>query len=220
MLNSQSSRLLLRKIMLMCSREAPFAYQAWHDPKTLAIISDIAGIELVPCIDYEIGHINFSVTGGRDEHKADALIANDDHKPIVDWHRDSYPFVCVLMMSDTTEMVGGETALRTGTGEILKVRGPSMVSSPRSTSLPLTNVGRVVLLYSKADTLNIKLSEHLEDQNASQVLLLSGLNQPWSRMTQSSALSDLSLIYQRYILKLWNTNLRIWKLDAVACSRR
>lgn len=56
------------------------------------------------------------------------MIAEDDNMPVVGWHRDSYPFVCVLMMSDTTGMLGGETALRTGTGEIMKVRGPSKVS--------------------------------------------------------------------------------------------
>lgn len=56
------------------------------------------------------------------------MIAEDDNMPVVGWHRDSYPFVCVLMMSDTAGMVGGETALRTGTGEIMKVRGPSKVS--------------------------------------------------------------------------------------------
>jgi hypothetical protein len=32
------------------------------------------------------------------------------------------------MLSDCTNMIGGETALRTGTGEIMKVRGPAMVS--------------------------------------------------------------------------------------------
>lgn len=31
------------------------------------------------------------------------------------------------MLSDCTGMVGGETALRTGDGEIVKVRGPQKV---------------------------------------------------------------------------------------------
>ena len=53
----------------------------------------------------------------------------EDDMPVVGWHRDSYPFVCVLMLSDCTNMVGGETALRTGTGEVIKVRGPEMVSN-------------------------------------------------------------------------------------------
>jgi hypothetical protein len=74
-------------------------------------------------MDYEIGHINLSIPGDKEELSG----SNDDDDAIVGWHRDSYPFVCVLMMSDTTNMVGGETALRTGTGEIKKVRGPSKV---------------------------------------------------------------------------------------------
>jgi hypothetical protein len=35
-----------------------------------------------------------------------------------------------MMLSDCTGMVGGETALRTPAGEVLKVRGPEMVSHP------------------------------------------------------------------------------------------
>ncbi|ATZ45662.1 hypothetical protein BCIN_01g04060 [Botrytis cinerea B05.10] len=102
-----------------------FIYEAWKHPETLAIISKIAGVDLVPVMDYEIGHVNLSVPGNRRNHDSSALISEDDEKPIVGWHRDSYPFVCVLMMSDTTGMVGGETALRTGFGDIKKVRGPS-----------------------------------------------------------------------------------------------
>lgn len=75
-------------------------------------------------MDYEIGHINLSTTPKLDSRKK-AASDDDDSSAIVGWHRDSYPFVCVLMMSDTTNMVGGETALRTGTGNIMKVRGPS-----------------------------------------------------------------------------------------------
>jgi len=101
-----------------------FTFNAWKHPETLSIISKIAGVELVPVIDYEIAHINLSVPADKEEL---AHSTNDDDEAIVGWHRDSYPFVCVLMMSDTTNMVGGETALRTGTGEIKKVRGPSKV---------------------------------------------------------------------------------------------
>jgi len=66
-----------------------------------------------------------SIPGNKKEYDRTTMIAEDDEEAIVGWHRDSYPFVCVLMMSDTTGMVGGETALRTGFGDIKKVRGPS-----------------------------------------------------------------------------------------------
>jgi len=122
---------------------APFVYDAWKSPETLAIVSKIAGVDLVPQMDFEIAHINISMQ--TDEQKLDALAAVaekksreadegvagcpwEDDKPIVDWHTDSYPFVCVTMLSDCTHMIGGETALRTGNGEVMKIRGPQMVS--------------------------------------------------------------------------------------------
>jgi len=80
-------------------------------------------------MDYEIGHINLSVPGNKKPYDEKLTTSGDDEEAIVGWHRDSYPFVCVLMMSDTAGMVGGETALRTGTGEIKKVRGPTKVRS-------------------------------------------------------------------------------------------
>ncbi|PYH93736.1 hypothetical protein BO71DRAFT_326956 [Aspergillus ellipticus CBS 707.79] len=104
---------------------APFIYDAWKSPETLAIISKIAGVDLVPAMDFEIGHVNVSVHSGEEKNKA--LTADDD--PIVDWHTDSYPFVCVTMLSDCTDMIGGETALRKGNGEVVKVRGPQMGSA-------------------------------------------------------------------------------------------
>lgn len=100
-------------------------------------------------MDYEIAHINLSVKTDEQTKEELATIAKqkrffaddegiagcpwEDDKPIVGWHTDSYPFVCVLMMSDCTNMVGGETALRTANGEVLKVRGPQEVSpTPRT----------------------------------------------------------------------------------------
>lgn len=116
-----------------------FTYDAWTHPETLAIMSRVAGVDLVPQFDYDIAHINFSVKSDeqtaeertqinqRKQFEADPANAGrpwEDDKPVVGWHTDSYPFVCVLMLSDCTNMVGGETALRTANGDILKVRGP------------------------------------------------------------------------------------------------
>ena len=95
-------------------------------------------------MDFEIAHINFSskseaqkveeLDAIRDRQltEEDEGIAGcpwEDDKPIVDWHTDSYPFVCVTMLSNCESMTGGETALRTGDGEVLKVRGPQQVRS-------------------------------------------------------------------------------------------
>lgn len=45
------------------------------------------------------------------------------------WHRDSTQLVVVVMLSDTTNMLGGETAIRTGEQNVLKARGTSMGSA-------------------------------------------------------------------------------------------
>lgn len=120
-------------------QHAPFTYAAWTHPETIAIVSRLAGIDLIPWSDYEIAHINLSTKKTEEEVQAELNVAHarkastdsavdvssDDNKPIVGWHNDSYPFVCVLMLSDCTGMVGGETALRTADGDILRVRGPT-----------------------------------------------------------------------------------------------
>lgn len=101
-------------------------YHAWTNPKTLSIVSRIAGVDLVPAIDIEIGNINISVQDPLENYQKQENQSDDDI-PVTKWHHDSYPFVCVVMMSDASKMVGGETAIRTGSGEIIKVRGPQMV---------------------------------------------------------------------------------------------
>jgi hypothetical protein len=100
-------------------------------------------------MDYEISHVNLSV---KTEDQKNAELAeydpktygcatktdsgddtsDDDEalsKPVVGWHRDSYPFVCVLMLSDTKDMIGGETCLRNGKGKLVKIAGPQMGSA-------------------------------------------------------------------------------------------
>lgn len=121
--------------LLIVNRYAPFIYDAWHSPQVLEIVSKIAGIDVVPAMDFEIGHVNISVSTKEEQNAALQMIREggtgneDDETPVVGWHRDSYPFVCVLMLSDCKNMVGGETALKTGSGEIMKVRGPEMVNT-------------------------------------------------------------------------------------------
>ncbi|KAF8544790.1 hypothetical protein BDD12DRAFT_906291 [Trichophaea hybrida] len=116
-----SSSIAACQLRGMAPKYAKFVYDAWTNHDTLRIISSIAGVDLVPVMDYEIGHINISVNDNPD--------GSIQAAPVVNWHKDSYPFVCVLMLSDATEMKGGETALRTGQGEIKKVRGPQMGSA-------------------------------------------------------------------------------------------
>ncbi|KAI9670369.1 MAG: hypothetical protein M1817_004412 [Caeruleum heppii] len=187
------AEVLSEKLRGHCPGYSKFVYDAWNAPETLSIISTIAGIDLVPNMDYEIGHVNIS--GPATDHGAAKNTTfpfeceAEEERPVVDWHHDSYPFVCVLMLSDASTMVGGETALRTGHGEILKVRGPqkgsaivlqgryiehqalpasgateriTMVTSfrPRSFALPDDTVLTTVRPVAKLDELYLQFSEY------------------------------------------------------------
>ncbi|GAA5926062.1 hypothetical protein JCM3775_005192 [Rhodotorula graminis] len=129
---------------------APFVHAAWTSPEVLAAVSDAAGIDLVPVMDLELGHVNYQLAQpGRDgflntphepwaqpsapedqRRRAQELADADKGEGATNvmFHHDSYPFVCVLMLSDCENMIGGETALRTGDGRIVKARGPSVGS--------------------------------------------------------------------------------------------
>ncbi|KAI5961595.1 uncharacterized protein KGF55_003912 [Candida pseudojiufengensis] len=105
----------------------PFIYEAWTNPKTMELISKMAGVDLEIIMNYEIGHVNISIKSNDQANeeiiKYERLMiddkkrknSGDDIPAVVGWHYDSYPFVCVLMLSDTTKMIGGETSLRMGT---------------------------------------------------------------------------------------------------------
>ena len=71
--------------------------------------------------DYEIGNVNIFVSDGEE-----ASAKKGGGNVGFSWHYDSYPFVCIVMLSDCSQMIGGETAVRTGSGEIIKTRGPTM----------------------------------------------------------------------------------------------
>lgn len=121
----------------------PFTYQAWTHCKTMELVSKMAGVELEIVMDYEIAHTNISMKLNDmveeerikhqrqliDQESATSTTTNggDDIPAVVGWHYDSYPFVCVLMLSDTTNMIGGETSLRMGSGHNGKV---AIVPSP------------------------------------------------------------------------------------------
>ncbi|KIW84889.1 hypothetical protein Z517_00277 [Fonsecaea pedrosoi CBS 271.37] len=131
----------------MAPRYAPFIHQFWTSPEVLKIVSDLAGVDLVPVMDFEICHTNVQLgpeglAGVRDipiippgapvaetmsaiqEGPEEPLAAAKES--VVPWHRDSYPFVCVVMLSDTRNMKGGETEIQRGDGTTIKVRSPQM----------------------------------------------------------------------------------------------
>lgn len=107
----------------MGHERAPFTYDAWWSPEVLAKVSEAAGIELVPAVDYEVANINISIN----DHAATEVVTYGDKSSAVAWHYDSFPFVCVTMAADCTGMVGGETAIKLPNGDERRVRGPAMV---------------------------------------------------------------------------------------------
>ena len=106
---------------------APFTSAAWKHPRTLEALSDIAGVDLVVKIELELGHVNFGV---RSSQKRTAVQApdesesrnSDDTGGIIGWHKDSYPFSCTLMLSDSKDMKGGEIVVERADGRLHKIR--------------------------------------------------------------------------------------------------
>ncbi|KAE8375562.1 hypothetical protein BDV26DRAFT_283383 [Aspergillus bertholletiae] len=105
---------------------APFIHKAYYSPEVLEIVSAIAGIDLIPAFDYEIGHCNISFNEKKPTQAELEKMGEGGDSEAFAWHRDSFPFVCVTMLSDCRDMVGGETVIRTGDGRTMKTRGPTM----------------------------------------------------------------------------------------------
>lgn len=117
-----------------------FVYDALTHPLVIEAISRAAGIDLVPGLDYEVAHTNIQLgpkgaEGVRDLSCVPTPPLPDsqrlppsvfDNRPIDDWHYDCMPFVAVLMLSDTTGMLGGETAIRAKDGTTHVVPGPAL----------------------------------------------------------------------------------------------
>ncbi|KAJ4007151.1 hypothetical protein NW752_010573 [Fusarium irregulare] len=99
--------------------QAPFAHALWKSPEVQNAVSAVAGIDLIHAFEYEIGHVNLFFSDGEDDKDAKTNLG-------FSWHYDSFPFVCVTMLSDCSDMKGDETAILKGDGEILKVSGPTI----------------------------------------------------------------------------------------------
>ncbi|KAF2761544.1 hypothetical protein EJ05DRAFT_496453 [Pseudovirgaria hyperparasitica] len=116
-----------------CPNHAPFTHAAWTHPTVISLISTIAGIDLVPALDYDIGHTNIVVRADGSENDCtppgQQITPGKYCESAFGWHKDCYPFVCVLMLSPCTGMSGGETYIRAADGDIMKARGPELGSA-------------------------------------------------------------------------------------------
>ncbi|KAJ4309919.1 hypothetical protein N0V84_011243 [Fusarium piperis] len=134
--NAMRAEIFSEEVMRNCQYTSGFIknmpsslhLSAWKSPEVLAKVSAIAGTELIPAIDFDIGNANISINGA-----GESSVKHPDAKDMakkkadtsaVAWHYDSDPFVVVTMLSNCEGMVGGETALRLPDGSSKMVRGP------------------------------------------------------------------------------------------------
>jgi hypothetical protein len=109
----------------------------WHHPAVTECISQAFGLPLkILGRRGEVGYVNVQLGPDGVEGvyrlqetpsaplEAIATPSTPSSGPMTDsWHRDSTQIVVVVMLSNTSTMTGGETAIRTGTGEIITMRG-------------------------------------------------------------------------------------------------
>ncbi|KAL3461794.1 hypothetical protein BJX64DRAFT_299976 [Aspergillus heterothallicus] len=195
----------------MAPRYAPFIHEFWHSPEVLKIVSDMAGVDLVPALDYEIAHTNVQLgprgidavratpveppVATEDEirdfektkAKATAATATDQTKPVIEWHRDSHPFVCVVMLSDARFMAGGGTELMKADGSTLKVKAPQMGGAVllqgryiTHTAAPVTNMPERVTIVTSFRPRNPLLVDDMTNANVRNKSHLSELFYQWT----------------------------------------
>jgi len=103
-----------------------FTKDVWTHAKTLDVLSKVAGTDLIPVMDYEIGNVNVQLTYGTEtldvleaEPSSCAEALEDDTQdnmafPVINWHKDSYAWACIVMLSDPTNMKYGDIVIQKG----------------------------------------------------------------------------------------------------------
>ncbi|KAI5236051.1 hypothetical protein E4T43_08866 [Aureobasidium subglaciale] len=106
------------------AKASQFVRDLWTHPKTIEIVSNVLGVKAEVIMDTEIGHTNIQVSGSGDVLSQLTIQPSQEARPltkeeeaydplsgssVIPWHYDSYPFVAIIMLSDTTHMKGGET---------------------------------------------------------------------------------------------------------------
>ncbi|CUM66620.1 uncharacterized protein PRCAT00004291001 [Priceomyces carsonii] len=114
-----------------------FTKEAMSHPKTLEIFSTLAGMNLAIPHVFGRGHINASLADRRGDQNAESIVdshlvellakqdEDKEHIPSsVHWHYDSVPMVCVLMLEAPENMIGGETCIKKGNEDVVRIKGP------------------------------------------------------------------------------------------------
>jgi hypothetical protein len=122
---------------------APFVYEAWTHPATIAAVSRVIGVPVKVNIGQEIGHTNVQLDEkglhGLADIPAEPLpgndgsgveeedITEDKETDVIEWHNDMYPWSLVVSLT-RPQGKGGETAVLCGDGAIIKAPKPDVVS--------------------------------------------------------------------------------------------
>ncbi|KAF4993501.1 hypothetical protein FGRMN_6430 [Fusarium graminum] len=121
-------------------KTAKFTLQAWQHPATQAAVERAAGFKLrllrreadLGLVNIQLGPeglpgvYNLTETPSAPFSPGETQKSSWDDVPIDAWHKDQVPVVCVVMLSDTSSMQGGETAIKKGDGSIAKVKSPTI----------------------------------------------------------------------------------------------
>lgn len=106
---------------------------------------------------------------------------------IVPWHRDSHPFVCVVMLSNAEFMTDGETEMQKGDGTTMKVRSPQMghavVLQGRSVShiaRPAGNMKERITIVTSFRPRNPRLFDDSSNMNVRNISQLSEIYYQWT----------------------------------------
>ncbi|KAH8897308.1 hypothetical protein GQ53DRAFT_638505 [Thozetella sp. PMI_491] len=168
----------------MAQRYTPFIQSFWNSPEVLKIVSDIAGVDLIPAMNYEVCHTNIQLgPEGLDEDQSQGGVDINHDNPIVKWHKDSHPFVCVVMLSDARNMHGGETVLMGGNGKVMSIKAPQMVSRGRYIShfaLPVTNMSERITIVTSFRPRDPTLVDDTTHANVRDVSHLTELYYQWT----------------------------------------
>ncbi|CAH6719549.1 hypothetical protein CLIB1444_02S11122 [[Candida] jaroonii] len=108
-----------------------FTKELWTSKEVQQRFNDIMGIELEMPHVFCMGHVNVSLADSTKPEldpsiDYEELLAQQDKNAdqvssALDWHYDSPPLVCVVMLSAPPNMIGGETGIKKGDESILRI---------------------------------------------------------------------------------------------------
>ncbi|KAI9773390.1 MAG: hypothetical protein M1840_007605 [Geoglossum simile] len=158
-----------------CPDYAKISDSIWKHRQTLETISLVAEVSLTIVMDIEICHTNVH----QEENNAEG-------EPIIGWHKDGYPFVCIVMLSDTSSMVGGCLELKGGTGDII--------------TIPKMEQGSAIILQGRHIKHRVSYCANRRVTAVTSFRPFSSFLQDDTRLTTAKAISPRSRLYYEFFI--------------------